>query len=82
MDRTNTATTTNLDAEHVLDVEMQKYAGKWVAVVRRKVVAVGDTLASVSNQAKAKGYKQPLIMRAPEPGVWILWLASRSGIPA
>ena len=61
-----------MDADYVLDAEMQEYAGKWVAVVRHKVVAVGDNVKTVVDQAKAKGYKEPLIMRAPEQGVWIL----------
>ncbi len=58
--------------DYLLDVEMQQYAGQWVAIVRQKIVASGDDLKSVVDEAAAKGYKRPLVMRAPEQGVWIL----------
>ncbi len=61
-----------LAADRRLDAEMQKYAGKWVAVVRHRIVAVGDDLGTVLEQAKAQGHAEPLVMRAPAPGVWIL----------
>ena len=60
------------DADQLLDIEMQKYAGKWVAVVSHKVVAVGVSVKSVVEQATAKGHKKPLVMRAPEQGIWIV----------
>jgi hypothetical protein len=59
-----------------LDAEMQQYAGKWVAIVSFKVIAFGDNLKTVMAQAQAQGYKDPLVMRAPLQGVWVL--AARS----
>lgn len=63
---------TTIDDGTRLDVEMQQYAGKWVAVVSFRVIAFGDNLKTVMAQAQAQGYKDPLVMRAPIQGVWVL----------
>jgi len=62
----------DVEADRRLDAEMQKYAGKWVAVVKHRIVAVGENLGTVLEQAKAQGYAEPLVMRAPAPSSWIL----------
>ena len=73
MARTRTTSVADtLEADQHLDAEMQKYAGKWVAVAKHRIVAVGDSVRAVVDQAEARGYKEPLVMRAPEQGVWIL----------
>ena len=69
-----------LDQATRLDVEMQQYAGKWVAVVSFRVIAYGDNLKTVVAQALAQGYKDPLVMRAPLQGVWVL--GGRPAAPA
>ena len=45
--------------------ELEKYVGKWVAVVDEKVVSTGDTAKAVYEEAKKSG-KVPLVFQVPE----------------
>jgi len=44
-----------------------EYAGRWVALEGRELVALGTTAREVINGAKALGYHQPLVVRVPIP---------------
>ena len=58
--------------EHELDPSLQrevlKYPGKWVAVTRSKLVAVGDSPAAVLGEAARAGYANVILHRVPEDG--------------
>ena len=62
--------TTDEPLQHVLDpdlqIEIQSYPGKWVALTRSELIAVGDTLVDVLREAHDKGHPTPIIHRAPE----------------
>lgn len=62
--------TTDEPIEYVLDpdlqIEIQAYPGKWVAVTRSELIAVGDTLVDVLREALNKGYPTPIIHRISE----------------
>jgi len=47
--------------------DTSQYAGKWIAVLGREIIASGDDLKEVYKEAKAKaGKKEPLFMRVPK----------------
>ncbi len=47
--------------------DMSEYAGKWVAILGNKVIASGDDLKRVYEEAKKKaGNKEPLFTRIPK----------------
>jgi hypothetical protein len=47
--------------------DMSEYAGKWVAILGKKVIASGDDLKQVHKEAKKKaGNKEPLFTRIPK----------------
>ncbi len=50
------------------NADLTKYAGKWIAIVDRQIVAAGDTFKEVFNKAK-KEYpgKRPLFDWVSEP---------------
>ena len=56
--------------EYEIDPELQRelfeYAGKWVAITRSTLIAVGDTPRAVYDQARAEGIGSPIIYRVPE----------------
>lgn len=42
--------------------ELEKYAGKWIAVLNKKVVGSGDTVTEAMREVDEKGIKQmPLV---------------------
>ena len=45
----------------------KKYKGKWVALApdEKSVVASGKTLKKILEDAKKKGFEQPIVMRVP-----------------
>lgn len=46
---------------------IKKYGGKWIAFKhdRITVLAVGDTAIGVLEEARSKGYQDPIITRMP-----------------
>ena len=46
----------------------RKYKGKWVALTpdRKTVVASGQTLKKILEDAKKKGLEHPIVMQIPE----------------
>jgi len=47
--------------------DMSEYAGKWVAILGNEVIASGDDLKRVYEEAKKKaGNKEPLFTRIPK----------------
>lgn len=62
--------------QHVLDPSIQdelgKYPGKWVALTRSAVIAVGDNVASVRAEATDKGILSPILFKVPEPGTVLI----------
>lgn len=47
--------------------DMSEYAGKWVAILGNQVIASGDDLKTVYEEAKKKaGNKEPLFTRIPK----------------
>jgi len=51
-----------------LQAELAKYAGRWVATTRTKVVAVGDSPQDVYREARDQGIDIPIVFRVPEAG--------------
>lgn len=45
----------------------KKYKGKWIALTpdEKSVVASGQTLKKILQDAKKKGYEHPIVMRVP-----------------
>lgn len=58
--------------------ELAKHAGKWIAVSKNKLIAVGDSVNEVMRLAEAKGIQNlPLVTMVPrkDEGPYILvWL--------
>jgi len=51
-------------SEHSKEVE--KFAGKWIAVLSNKILAVGDSTKSVMDEVKKKRIKKlPLVTKVP-----------------
>ncbi len=47
--------------------DMSRYAGKWVAILDKEVIASGDDLKQVYEEAMKKaGNKEPLFARIPK----------------
>jgi len=45
---------------------INKQSGKWIAVLKDKIVAVGDSITEIKNTLKEKGIKElPLITKIP-----------------
>lgn len=55
--------------EHEFDPELQKellkHAGKWVAMTREQLLAVGDTAAEALAGAKERGVSMPILYHVP-----------------
>ena len=47
--------------------DMSEYSGKWIAILGKEVVASGDDLKKVYDEAKEKsGKREPLFARIPD----------------
>ena len=57
---------TVLELEHDVQKELLKHPGKWVALTRSKILAVGDTADEALEAAHAAGHKDPGLYRVPE----------------
>jgi hypothetical protein len=55
-----------LELDPQVQVELAAHPGKWVALTRSEVLAVGDSVAAVLKQAAARGYDSPILMRVPD----------------
>lgn len=55
--------------EHEIDPEvqkrLQKHPGKWVAITRSEVLAVGDSPTEVYEKARAGGVENPIVLQVP-----------------
>lgn len=55
--------------EHEIDPgiqeELLKHPGKWVAITRSRVLAVGDDVMTVLREARKLGVEEPIIFRVP-----------------
>ena len=62
----------NEKAEHVIRPELQeellKHPGKWIAMDRVRILAVGDTPADVLAAARKSGHVHPTLYRVPDAG--------------
>jgi len=56
--------------------ELERYAGKWVAIVGEAVVGVGETAQEALEEARQKSAQTPLLLRVPrkDEGVYVLVL--------
>ena len=57
-------------------LETHQHRGKWVALTRKKLVAVGDSSTEVYNLAQKAGVKVPIIYRVPEAGYLHFYMAA------
>lgn len=56
--------TTNYSSyEWAVTQDLSKYAGKWISIVDRKIMAVGDTPSQVLEDTKLKTSKKPLLTK-------------------
>ena len=53
-------------SEHQDDLE--QYCGKWIAVLKDKVIASGDTVSEVMERAAQQTSQLPLVVKMPEKG--------------
>lgn len=55
--------------EHELDSELQdkllKHPGRWVAITRSRLIAVGDSSFEVLQAARAQGFLSPILFLVP-----------------
>jgi hypothetical protein len=62
--------TGNEKADHVIRPELQdellKHPGKWVAIDRVRILAVGDDPASVLAESRRAGHPHPTLYRVPD----------------
>jgi len=49
--------------EWYLRADLSRYAGKWVAITGKEVIAAGEHLQDVLRDAKARTRERPLITR-------------------
>ncbi len=58
--------------------KLKRYSGKWIAVVKGKIVASGESVKEVMRKIKERGIKElPLVRKVPrkEEGYYILiWI--------
>ena len=47
--------------------EVDKYAGKWIAIAEQKLIAVADTLKELMEKPEVKRIKEPFVMQIPTP---------------
>lgn len=58
-----------------LKADLSKYIGEWIAIVDDRIIAHGDDVKKIYNEAKAKyPKKRPLITKVPEKETMILIL--------
>jgi len=45
--------------------KLNKYAGKWIALLDNRLIASGDSLSKVRIEAKKIAKKEPLVFKVP-----------------
>ena len=59
-------------AEEVLAPDLQQellqHEGRWVAMTRTRLIAVGDSADAVLHEAAAAGFPQPIVYFVPRDG--------------
>lgn len=55
--------------EPALQEELWQHAGRWTAITRSEILAVGNTPTEVYEAAVALGHKTPWLWYVPKPGV-------------
>ncbi|HLC68466.1 MAG TPA: DUF5678 domain-containing protein [Candidatus Bilamarchaeaceae archaeon] len=65
---------TSKEFQFYLKADFHKYEGKYVAIVDEKVVASGDTVTAVWEEARKKTGKEPYIAKIPTEDTLILVL--------
>jgi hypothetical protein len=50
----------------LVNQDLNRYAGEWIAVSGNKVVANGESATEVLDKASIKSKEKPTIMRVPE----------------
>lgn len=58
---------TKVEVNRSVQHDLFKHAGRWVAITRDKLVAVGDSPKQVTTKAKAKGIDRPIVYKVPRP---------------
>jgi hypothetical protein len=58
--------------EHEIDPQLQeellRHTGKWVAMTRTRILAVGDDPQTIFEQARASGVDAPILYHVPDVG--------------
>lgn len=54
-----------LDAERELGVALDDYAGQWVAICDREVIANAETLGELVEQVEASGRQEAEVIQVP-----------------
>ena len=52
--------------------DLSEYAGKWISIVDKQVIAVGRDIGKVLRETKAKTKKRPLLAKIPSGKLRIL----------
>jgi len=54
--------------------EFEPYAGKWVAILDKKIIGVADTAREALEAAKKKSKKTPFLVKVPrkDEGMYVL----------
>ena len=47
--------------------ELDKYAGKWVAIAEQNLIAIADSLKELMNKPEVKAVKDPFVFQIPLP---------------
>lgn len=59
-------------AEHELEPQVVEqlamHRGRWVAMTRSRILAVGDSATEVVVEARRQGVRSPIVHRVPEDG--------------
>lgn len=59
--------------EFYINSNLNEYAGKWIAIIDKKIVAIGERADDVINKVKTKHpAKKYLLSKVPEPGLLVL----------
>jgi hypothetical protein len=61
------AVTTKVEVKRSVQRDLFKHAGRWVAITRDKLVAVGDSPKQVSKKARSEGVDRPIVYKVPRP---------------
>ena len=51
----------------------KEFAGQWVAIGPKGILAHGEELRAVRNKAEKKGWAQPLLWKVPPKGILAFW---------